>query len=94
MRLALHSFQQTTPLSNAIALRALQADVSCGCEQTVLQVLAKAVGNSESDDKGSDSGGHSDDGDDGDYSDYGLTALGSQVPPRNEELEGHCKAEY
>ena len=94
MRLALHFFQQSTPLSNAIALRALQADVSGGCEQAVLQVLAKAVGDGEGDDTRRDSGGHSDDGDDGDHSNYGLTALGSQVPPRNEELKGHCKAEY
>jgi hypothetical protein len=45
VRLALHSFQQTVPFSDAIALRTLQADVRCGRKQPILQVLTKAVGN-------------------------------------------------
>jgi hypothetical protein len=71
----LHLFKQGSPLSNSVALRALQADVGSGCEQTILQVLPKAVGNGECDDEGRNPGGYANDGNDGDHSNYSLTAL-------------------
>lgn len=94
MGLLLHLLQQGPPVANSVPLRTLQADVRRGCEQAILQVLAKAIGDGESNDERRDTGRHSDYGDRCDNAYNRLATFGAQVARGNEELEGHWKAEY
>src|SRR5439155_12151478 len=74
---------------DAIVGNALQADVRCGAEKALLQVLAESVVDGEGDDQRGDSGSDSRDRDAGDDADERLTPFGAQVASRDEEFEAH-----
>ena len=91
VRLFGETVHERGPVFNAVVGDALQADVRCGAEQALLEVLAKSVGDGHGDDEGGDARGDSGDGDAGDDADEGLPSLGSQIPRRDEEFEAHGK---
>ncbi len=77
------------PVVNAVIGDALQADVGSRTEQTLLEVLAKSVGDGHGDHERSHAGSDTGDGDAGDDADEGLAAFGAQVAGRDEEFEAH-----
>ena len=94
MRLALNPLQQMPPVANAITTRAFDTDMRGRSEESVLQILPKAVGDSESNDERGHSCSNADDRDRRDDSNHSLAALGPEISRRDEEFEAHCKAEY
>jgi len=89
VRFALEFCKQRTPVADAIAFDAEEADVGGRTKQAGLQVLAKTVVDGERDDERSDSGGDASDGDGGDEADDGLPSFCAKVTSGDEELEAH-----
>ena len=79
MRLFGKALQQRRPVLDAVVGHAQQADMRSGSDQALLQILAKAVVDGESDDERSHARGYSDDRDAGNNADKGLSPLGAQV---------------
>jgi hypothetical protein len=65
------------------------SDVRRGAEQSLLEVLAKSVGDGHGDHERGDAGGDAGDGDAGDDADEGLSSFCAQVAGRDEEFEAH-----
>jgi hypothetical protein len=89
VRLLRKAIHERLPIFDAVALDSQQVHVGSRTEQTVLQVLAEAVVDGQSDDEGGYSGGHTQDRNAGDDADDSLAALGAQVAGRDEEFEFH-----
>ncbi len=91
MRLFGKAVEQRRPILDAVVGYAQKADMRGGPDEALLQVLAKAVVDGESDDERSHARGYSDDRNAGDDADESLAALGAQVAGRDEEFKAHAE---
>src|SRR5882724_1349672 len=83
------ALQEALPVADSVALHAQEINVGSRAQQAVLQVLAEAVIDRESDDEGRHTGGHAKNGNDRHQTDDGLAALGAEVASGDEEFETH-----
>ncbi len=89
VRLFRKSIEQRRPILNAVVGYAKQADVRGRSDQSLLQILTKAIIDRERDDKRSHARRYPYNRNAGDDADKRLTALGAQVAGRDEEFKAH-----
>ena len=89
VRLRAQALLEVSPILDAVTLHAQEIDVGSRPEQAVLQVLAKAVVDSQRNDERSHARSDAQNGNDRDQADNGLAPFGTEVAGGDEEFEAH-----